>query len=609
MKYMKSLNLFDYVKKNNKNVKIGCDCLHMMGVDTGKMFTGLVQTNFALMKLYFFKVINMFWCRKPGQLAKYLDNVIEKRKIGGLLVGYSTMAKHELEADHSAMVFKWLNAAHESASLVDFPFTIVNERKSSNIANQILRVPDPEVHERVVNKFAASANSNVSQATHVVVDEKFMISFKDLDNVDYIIECSIQMLRLKFSIESYCELRRVGEFGIELRVFCMVDSSSLSPKDPKAGSSQAFQLPCRLGFGSIGQYCSVKANHLHTRFHRADTCLHRVTISKKTISKKVNHSVIRTAVTSKEVNCDVMKRLLESKLPDVIAVYDGHHSLYTCWALMEISDSLEFTITLGEDDKLSSQRMTSKEVNCDVMKRLLESKLPDVIAVYDGHHSLYTCWALMEISDSLEFTITLGEDDKLNSQRSESCFEVVLRHGYFVNNLVLSWYYSVGRSFYSTMGKRWPLGEELALGDDLGSCRENQMTVSITGATGFIGRKIGPQTASRICLACKIPGTRIAIVITWEEDGKQKWPVLRKSNLFPKQSSSMDVPKGYIAVYIGESQKKRFVIPVSFLNEPLFQELLCMAEEEFGFNHPMGGLTIPCTEDMFTDLTFGLCGL
>ncbi|TXG64662.1 hypothetical protein EZV62_011656 [Acer yangbiense] len=80
--------------------------------------------------------------------------------------------------------------------------------------------------------------------------------------------------------------------------------------------------------------------------------------------------------------------------------------------------------------------------------------------------------------------------------------------------------------------------------------------------------------------------------------------VLRKSNLFSNQSSSLDVPKGYLAVYVGEShQKKRFVIPVSFLHEPSFQELLCMAEEEFGFNHPMGGLTIPCTEDMFIDLT------
>ncbi|XP_075095293.1 auxin-induced protein X10A-like [Nicotiana tabacum] len=70
-----------------------------------------------------------------------------------------------------------------------------------------------------------------------------------------------------------------------------------------------------------------------------------------------------------------------------------------------------------------------------------------------------------------------------------------------------------------------------------------------------------------------------------------------------KYSTSGDVPKGYFVVYIGEEQKKRFVIPISFLSQLLFQELLCQAEEEFGFDHPMGGITIPCTEDVFVDLT------
>ncbi|XP_049405243.1 auxin-responsive protein SAUR21-like [Solanum stenotomum] len=64
-----------------------------------------------------------------------------------------------------------------------------------------------------------------------------------------------------------------------------------------------------------------------------------------------------------------------------------------------------------------------------------------------------------------------------------------------------------------------------------------------------------------------------------------------------------DVPKGYLAVYVGEEQKKRFAIPISFLSQPLFQDLLSQAEEEFGFDHPMGGLTIPCREDIFIDLT------
>ncbi|VVA22025.1 PREDICTED: auxin-responsive [Prunus dulcis] len=54
-----------------------------------------------------------------------------------------------------------------------------------------------------------------------------------------------------------------------------------------------------------------------------------------------------------------------------------------------------------------------------------------------------------------------------------------------------------------------------------------------------------------------------------------------------------DVSKGYFAVHVGESEKQRFVVPTSFLNQPAFQELLSEAEEEFGFDHPMGGLTIP----------------
>ncbi|KAF7810818.1 auxin-induced protein 15A-like [Senna tora] len=67
------------------------------------------------------------------------------------------------------------------------------------------------------------------------------------------------------------------------------------------------------------------------------------------------------------------------------------------------------------------------------------------------------------------------------------------------------------------------------------------------------------------------------------------------------------VPKGYVAVYVGEKMK-RFVIPISFLNQPSFQDLLSQAEEEFGFNHPMGGLTIPCTEDTFENITSSFNG-
>ncbi|KAL7257483.1 hypothetical protein ACSBR1_003726 [Camellia fascicularis] len=73
-------------------------------------------------------------------------------------------------------------------------------------------------------------------------------------------------------------------------------------------------------------------------------------------------------------------------------------------------------------------------------------------------------------------------------------------------------------------------------------------------------------------------------------------------------SAAVDVPKGHFAVYVGESKKKRFVIPISYLNQPSFQDLLSQSEEEFGFDHPTGGLAIPCSEDIFIDLTSRLGG-
>ncbi|XP_028755769.1 auxin-induced protein 15A-like [Neltuma alba] len=74
-------------------------------------------------------------------------------------------------------------------------------------------------------------------------------------------------------------------------------------------------------------------------------------------------------------------------------------------------------------------------------------------------------------------------------------------------------------------------------------------------------------------------------------------PGIRRSS-----SKSSEVPKGYLAVYVGE-EMKRFLIPISYLNQPSFQELLSQVEEEFGYDHPMGALTIPCTEDIFLNVT------
>ncbi|KAF6159159.1 hypothetical protein GIB67_032776 [Kingdonia uniflora] len=77
---------------------------------------------------------------------------------------------------------------------------------------------------------------------------------------------------------------------------------------------------------------------------------------------------------------------------------------------------------------------------------------------------------------------------------------------------------------------------------------------------------------------------------------------LRKNQLSPVATTTMNVPKDHLAVYVGENEKNRVVVPLSYLNHPSFQDLLSRVEEEFEFNHSMGGLTIPCKEAAFIDV-------
>ncbi|KAL4327823.1 hypothetical protein AHAS_Ahas13G0138600 [Arachis hypogaea] len=54
-------------------------------------------------------------------------------------------------------------------------------------------------------------------------------------------------------------------------------------------------------------------------------------------------------------------------------------------------------------------------------------------------------------------------------------------------------------------------------------------------------------------------------------------------------------------VYVGDNMR-RFEIPISYLNQPLLRELLSQVEEEYGYDHPMGGLTILCSKDEFLSI-------
>ncbi|XP_073269775.1 auxin-responsive protein SAUR36-like [Primulina huaijiensis] len=63
----------------------------------------------------------------------------------------------------------------------------------------------------------------------------------------------------------------------------------------------------------------------------------------------------------------------------------------------------------------------------------------------------------------------------------------------------------------------------------------------------------------------------------------------------PVLEKPVQVPKGHIAVYVGQQDgdSRRMLVPVVFINHPLFLDLLKESEREYGFDHP-GGITIPC---------------
>ncbi|OMO61954.1 Auxin responsive SAUR protein [Corchorus capsularis] len=75
----------------------------------------------------------------------------------------------------------------------------------------------------------------------------------------------------------------------------------------------------------------------------------------------------------------------------------------------------------------------------------------------------------------------------------------------------------------------------------------------------------------------------------------------RTLSLSEKDNSAVrEVRKGYLAVSVGEEQK-RFIIPTEYLSHPAFHILLREAEEEFGFQQA-GILRIPCQVSVFESI-------
>ncbi|PIN13398.1 hypothetical protein CDL12_13979 [Handroanthus impetiginosus] len=74
----------------------------------------------------------------------------------------------------------------------------------------------------------------------------------------------------------------------------------------------------------------------------------------------------------------------------------------------------------------------------------------------------------------------------------------------------------------------------------------------------------------------------------------------RKKAAMAASRAPSDVPVGHVAVMVGSSCR-RFVVPTTYLNHPLFKKLLVQAEEEYGFSNT-GPLAIPCDESLFEEI-------
>uniref|UniRef100_A0A2C9WFF6 SAUR family protein n=1 Tax=Manihot esculenta TaxID=3983 RepID=A0A2C9WFF6_MANES len=59
-------------------------------------------------------------------------------------------------------------------------------------------------------------------------------------------------------------------------------------------------------------------------------------------------------------------------------------------------------------------------------------------------------------------------------------------------------------------------------------------------------------------------------------------------------------PKGHFVVYVG-NEMKRFVVPISYLHNPMFQQLLNNAADEYGYSN-QNGIVLPCDVSTFNSL-------
>ncbi|KAK8601699.1 hypothetical protein V6N13_058617 [Hibiscus sabdariffa] len=142
-----------------------------------------------------------------------------------------------------------------------------------------------------------------------------------------------------------------------------VAATSESPHP--ASSTKAIRFPRRPGYGTIGEKCTVRANHFLVDISTMDVHHYDVTISPEVTSKKVNRAIMK----------ELYETYKESHLGKRRLAYDGRKSFYTAGALP--FESKEFVVKLPETDRgMTSSTTVRKERQFKVAVKLASK--PDI---------------------------------------------------------------------------------------------------------------------------------------------------------------------------------------------------------------------------------------
>ncbi|XP_024968447.1 auxin-induced protein 15A-like [Cynara cardunculus var. scolymus] len=115
----------------------------------------------------------------------------------------------------------------------------------------------------------------------------------------------------------------------------------------------------------------------------------------------------------------------------------------------------------------------------------------------------------------------------------------------------------------------------------------------------MLGKKIG--SVKNLAKMVRVRGGPDASQSEWLlRKGEEKEEVVCTNMSSSDSSSSSKTPTGFFTVYIGE-ERRRFVIPMSYLSHPLFKMMLEKSSEEFGFNQK-NGLVVPCSVNAFQEV-------